>query len=148
MDSKRPCNEINQTRKDLVVHILMYPAYVFLKSFIESLLTFRYLWFEVHFMHGVRESSNLILVFFVLVSLPGSFIVSVSNVYCQHQGRNIPFCPHFLNSLVFVKFLTRAILRAVRWFLPVVSFDLHFSYLGKLTSFPVLSFQGWIHVTS
>ena len=43
MDSKRPCNEVIQTPKDLVVYILTYPAYVFLKTFIEALLTFRYL---------------------------------------------------------------------------------------------------------
>ena len=86
----------------------MCPAYVFLNTFIESLLTFRYLWFGVHFVYEVRECSNLILVFFLLISLAQSFIVSLINTYCQHQGRNIPFSPCLLHQLVFVKFLTTA----------------------------------------
>ena len=148
MDSKRPCNEVTQTQKELVVYIFTCPAYVLLKTFIASLLIFRYLWFGVHFVYDVGECSNLILIFFVLISLLQSSIVSLTNVYCQDQGRNVPFSWHLLNQLVFVNFLTMAILRAVIWFLPVVSFDLHFSYLAKLTSFHVLSFQGWVHVTS
>ena len=112
--------DVIRTQKDLVVYILMCPAYVFLKIFIESLLTFRYLWFGVHFVYDVRECSNLILVFFLLISLAQSFIVSVIDIYCQHQGRNIPFSPRLLHQLVFVKFLTMADLSPVRGFLPVV----------------------------
>ena len=72
-------------------------------------------------MYEVRECSNLILVFFLLISLAQSFIVSLINTYCQHQGRNIPFSPCLLHQLVFVKFLTMANLSPVRGFLPVVS---------------------------
>ena len=42
MDSKRPCNDVIQIEKDVVVYIITSPSYVFLKTFIESLLTFRY----------------------------------------------------------------------------------------------------------
>ena len=120
MDSKRPCKEVIQTQKDLVVYILTCSAYVFLKTFIGSLLTFRCLWFGVHFMYGVREYSYLILIFFVLISLLRSFIVSLTSVYCQHQGRNIPYSPQLLHQLVLVTFLTMAILSTGRQFLPVV----------------------------
>ena len=92
--------------------------YFFLKTFIESLLSSRYLWFGAHFVYGVREYSNLILIFFILISLPRSFIVSLTSVYCQHH---IPFSPHLLCQLGFVKLLTVAILSALRWFLPVGS---------------------------
>ena len=112
--------EVIRTQKDLGVYILMCPAYVFLKIFIESLLTFRYLWIGVHFVYDVRECSNLTLVFFLLISLAQSFIVSLIDIYCQHQGRNIPFSPRHLHQLVFVKFLTMADLSPVRGFLPVV----------------------------
>ena len=61
----------------------LYPRmfYVFLKTLIGSLLTFRYLWFGVHFVYSVREYAYLILVFFVLISLLWSFIVSLASVY-------------------------------------------------------------------
>ena len=121
MDSKRPRNEVVQTPKDLVVYILTFSACVFLKTFIEPLLTFRYLRFGAHFVYGVRECSNLIPVFFVLISLSRSFTVSLINVFCQHRGRNIPSPPRLLHQFVFVKFLTTAILSAVRRFLPAVS---------------------------
>ena len=93
-DSKRPCNVVIQTPKDLVVYIIQCPTYVFLKNFIDSLLTLRSLLFGVNFVYGVRECSNLILIFLVLITLKRSFIVSVTNVYSQHQGRNTPFSPH------------------------------------------------------
>ena len=32
--------------------------------------------------------------------------------------------------------------------IPPCGFNLHFSYLAKFTSFQVISFQGWVHVTS
>ena len=32
MDSERPCNDVTQTPKGLVVYIIMYPAYVFLRG--------------------------------------------------------------------------------------------------------------------
>ena len=46
-----------------------------------------------------------------------------TSVYSQHQGRNIPFSPH-LHQVVFVKFLTMAILNAEM--IPSYGFDLHF----------------------
>lgn len=98
MDSKRPCNEVTQTQKELVVYIFTCPAYVLLKTFIASLLTFRYLWFGVHFVYDVGECSNVILIFFVLVSLLRSSILSLTNVYCQDQGRNVPFSWRLLNQ--------------------------------------------------
>ena len=104
MDSERPCNDVTQTPKGLVVYIIMYPAYVFLKTFIESLLTFRYLIFGVNFMYGVRDCSNSLLIFFLLITLTCSFIVSLTNLYLQHQGRNIPFSPHLLHQLVLSSF--------------------------------------------
>ena len=120
-DSKRPCNVVIQTPKDLVVYIIQCPTYVFLKNFIDSLLTLRSLLFGVNFVYGVRECSNLIPVSFVLISLSRSFTVSLINVFCQHRGRNIPSPPRLLHQFVFVKFLTTAILSAVRRFLPAVS---------------------------
>ena len=90
---KRPCS-------------LYHPvSYVFLKNFIDSLLNLRSLLFGVNFVYGVRECSNLILIFLVLITLAWSFIVSVTNVYSQHQGRNIPFSPHLHHQLVFAEFL-------------------------------------------
>ena len=71
-------------------------------------------------MYGVREYSYLFLIFFVLISLLRSFIVSLTSVYCQHQGRNIPYSPQLLHQLVLVTFLTMAILSTGRQFLPVV----------------------------
>ena len=104
MDSERPCNDVTQTPKGLVVYIIMYPAYVFLNTFIESLLTFRYLILGVNFVYGVRDCSNSLLIFFLLITLTCSFVVSLTNLYLQHQGRNIPFSPHLLHQLVLSSF--------------------------------------------
>ena len=101
MDSKRPCNEVIQTPKDLVVYLLTYSAYVFLKTFIEAILTFRDLWFGAHFVYCVRECSNSILTFFVLISLPPPFIVSLANVYRQPQA---PFLQAFSISCCLLSF--------------------------------------------
>ena len=42
-----------QTQIDIVVYIITFPAYIFLKTFIQSLLAFRYLLSGVNFMYGV-----------------------------------------------------------------------------------------------
>ena len=118
MDSKRLCNDVIQTQIDLVVYVTTFPAYIFLKTFIQSLLTFRYLLSGVNFTYGVSVLTSLS---FSLAILECSFIVSLTSVYPQHQRRNISFSPHLFHQSVFVKFWIMAILSAVRRFLPVVS---------------------------
>ena len=91
MDSKRLCNDVIQTQIDLVVYVTTFPAYIFLKTFIQSLLTFRYLLSGVNFTYGVSVLTSLS---FSLTILECSFIVSLTSVYPQHQRRNISFSPH------------------------------------------------------
>ena len=142
MDSKRSCNEVIETQKDLAVYILTCPVYTFLKTFIESLLSFRHLWFGAHFVYGVRvfESHSPT----ILISLPWSFAVSLTSVYCQH---NIPFSPHLLHQLGLSSFWQWPFW--VLWgdsFLWIQNAFLIFSENWPL--FMCFSFQGWVHVAS
>ena len=147
MDSKRPCNDVIQTPQGLVGYSITGPAYVFLKTFIDSLRTFRYLWFGVNFVYGVRDCSNPVLIFFLLITLTWSFIVSLTSLYLQHQGRNIPFSPHLLHQLSVCQLSDNG--HSECWeVIPSCGFNLHFWYLAKLTSSHVFSFQGWIYFTS
>ena len=146
MNSKRPCNEVIQTQKDLEVYIHPHISCLCFPSFIESLLTFRYLWFGVHFVYGVRACSNLIPVFFVLISLSRSFTVSLINVCCQHwRGYSLFSTPSPSVSVCQVSDTGHS-----ECYEAILScgFNLHFSYLAELTSFHAISFQGWVHVTS
>ena len=107
-------------KKDLTVFIIACPAYVFLKTLTESLLNFRSLSFEVNLMCCVKEKySNLILIFFILISLalPSQCLLPV--YILGIRGGTFPFLHTFISIDCWVS--DNAIQPSVRWYLPGVS---------------------------
>ena len=71
-------------------------------------------------MYVVSKSSHLILFFMVRETSTLSSVTALLKFHRQPQWRWISFCPHPLHNLLFVAFLTKAILTGVRLYLMVL----------------------------
>ena len=92
-------------KRDLAIFIITCPAYVFLKTLTESLLNFRSLSFEVNLMCCVKEKySNLILIFFILISLalPSQCLLPV--YILGIRGGTFPFLHTFISIVCLLSF--------------------------------------------
>ena len=71
-------------------------------------------------VYGVSKSSRLILFFTVWGTSTLLSVTALLKFHRQPQWRWISFCPHPLHNLLFVEFLTKAILSGMRLYLMVL----------------------------
>ena len=82
------------TANSAAFYVKSCPVYVFLKNFIVSIITFRYIiLFGVYFVYGVRKFSNFILIFMS----EGTLTVAVT-IYIPNISRGGFPCLHTLSS--------------------------------------------------
>ena len=76
-----------------VMYVKSCPVYIFSQEF-HSIRPYTQIYYlEFIFEYGVREYSNLILIFMAEETFRVSFIVAVTNLHPKHQWRRVPFVP-------------------------------------------------------
>ena len=111
------------------------PSEIFLWNFLGSVLALGALYYWSFFLvYVVSNSSHLILFFMVRETSTLSSVTALLKFHRQPQWRWISFCPHPLHNLLFVAFLTKAILTGVRLYLMVLWTSVS-QTLGDIDSF-------------
>ena len=87
---------------------------------------------EFIFEYGVREYSNLILIFMAEETFRVSFIVAVTNLHPKHQWRRVPFVPTPPPALVHCRVFDEGRSFRVMWYLAAawICLSLLFSHVS------------------